>query len=371
MSYPVRVLHVVPNMQQGGIENYIMNMYRNVDRDRLQFDFLEHYSTDHFFDDEIRSMGGRIFRIPFMEHKLEIPQYLQALRKFFSNHSEYRIIHGHMGTTASLYLKVAEDAGIANRLVHAHEDSFIMNARGITRMLLIKQSWRHATKLFACSKAAGEYYYGKHEFTVLKNAIDSERFKYNIAMRQMSRKKLGIDGSSPMVLHIGRFSRQKNHVFLLDIFSKLLALRPDATLVMVGDGETKAQIQQKAYNLKLSKNVRFINPTAFPEILYNAADVFILPSLYEGLPLTGIEAQCNGLPCLFSDNTTLDVSLSQNVNFLSLKKTDYEWAQEIVQLLEKKPNRYLGADIIKAKGYDAKDNARLMQRMYLDLQQVG
>lgn len=365
---PIRVLHVVPNMQQGGLENYIMNMYRNIDREKVQFDFLEHYSEDYFFDDEIRSLGGHIYRIPYMENKKALPRYVSSLNDFFSKH-RYSIVHGHMATTAYFYLKAAEKNGVKTRLVHAHEDSFLKNARGIVRMMLIKQAWRHATQLLACSDTAGHYYYGNRPFLTIKNAIDSQKFAFNEQIRKQKRKELGIDDSTLIIGHIGRFSNQKNHSFLIDIFAQILKQCPTAMLVMVGTGETESNIKSKVKELGISDQVCFIPPTANPEYAYNIMDVFVLPSFFEGLPLTGIEAQCNGLPCVFSDTVTREVEITGRCHFVNLAKPVEEWASLILQQATegRDMDRCEGRAAVVDQGYDAKRNAEKMQAFYLNI----
>ncbi|MCI1713964.1 glycosyltransferase [Bifidobacterium tibiigranuli] len=361
----IRVLHVVPNMQQGGLENYIMNIYRNIDRNKVQFDFLEHYSKDYFFDDEIRDLGGHIYRIPFMEDKKNITGYNRELRTFFGKNRGFNIVHGHMATTAMFYLKVAEKFGVDNRIIHAHEDSYIKNPRGIMRMMLIKQAWRHANILLACSRTSGQYYYGDRHFEVMKNAIDSKRFTFNAEERKRFRHALGIADSTLVIGHIGRFSLQKNHRFLIDIFQSVLHIHPDAVLLMVGTGETQDDIRTLVAENNLESRIRFIDPMSNPESAYDAMDIFVLPSFFEGLPLTGIEAQCNGLPCVFSDMVTSEVDLGNAVSFCGLDKESSVWADAVLkQSLEGYGNRVQNVKAVREQGYDANLNAQRMQDFY-------
>lgn len=365
---PIRVLHVVPNMQQGGLENYIMNMYRNIDRSVVQFDFLEHYSTDRAFDSEIRDLGGFIHRIPFMEHKTQIAQYLHSLNHFFKNHDEYQIVHGHMGTTALFYLSAAQKNHIPHRLIHAHESSYIRNARGYVRKALIQQSWRNATELLACSQLAGRYYYGHHPFRLLKNAINTKRFTFNADARHDMRNELGIDENTLVLCHIGRFSQQKNQPYLIDVLEALVKSHPDVVLIMVGEGDTKSAVQREVSERKLTEKVRFICPSNSPEPLYSAADIFLLPSVFEGLPLTGVEAQCNGLPCIFSSAVTQEVKLTPNAHFATINQDPSNWARLILNIpLCDSSDRAEAPQLIRQAGYDVAGNTALMQRYYLQM----
>lgn len=365
---PMRVLHVVPNMQQGGLENYIMNMYRNIDRKKVQFDFLEHYSEDRFFDEEIRHLGGSIYRIPYMENKKALREYIAQLDAFFAEH-RYHVVHGHMATTACFYLKAAEKNGVEARLVHAHEDSFLKDPRGIVRMLLIKQAWRHANHLLACSKTAGRYYYGDRPFTMMKNAINSGKFSFDKERRDEERSELGVNDATLVIGHIGRFCNQKNHRFLVELFAEVIKRYPNSMLVMVGTGETKNDVISQVEELGISEHVRFPPPTGNPEYVYDAMDVFVLPSFFEGLPLTGIEAQCNGLPCVFSDSVTREVQITDRCHFISLEKSSREWAELVIDqaLASRALNRQQGRDAIIHAGYDAQRNAEKMQAFYLSV----
>lgn len=362
---PIRVLQVVPNMQQGGLENYIMNIYRNIDRNKVQFDFLEHYSEDNFFDEEIRDLGGHIYRIPFMENKKDVVGYNRELRMFFERNNNFDIVHGHMATTSMFYLRAAERAGIAYRIIHAHEDSYIKNPRGIIRMLLIKQAWRHANILLACSRTSGQYYYGNKHFEIMKNAIDSNRFTFRAEERKRIRHELCIADSTLVVGHIGRFSLQKNHRFLIDIFRYVLRDHPDTVLIMVGTGETRNSIRTLVQENNLELRVRFLDPMSNPESAYDAMDIFVLPSYFEGLPLTGIEAQCNGLPCVFSDTITPEVDLGNTVRFCGLDTGPKVWADVILeQSFGYRGNRMQNLKAVRDQGYDVDLNSRRMQDLY-------
>lgn len=359
----IRVLHVVPNMQQGGLENYIMNLYRNIDRSAVQFDFLEHYSKKSYFDDEIESLGGRIFRIPFMETK-DVWAYLRFLKGLFADNPQIKVVHGHMATTALIYLGVAKSAGINTRIIHAHESSYLKSVRGYVRRFLIKQAWRNASILAACSEKAGHYYYGHRDYVVFNNAIDVKRFAFDLEKRNCFRREHKIPNDSLVIGHIGRFSAEKNQIFLVDVLERLLSRNPNSYLVMIGEGNTQELVKATVHSKGLAENVRFLSPIAHPENAYCGMDVFVLPSIYEGLPLTGVEAQCCGLPCVFSVNVTREVVMTDSVVFMDLGKSPDEWALALLQAAGTKRDQESWKCIVEA-GYDAKSNAMQMEKFYL------
>lgn len=361
----LRVLHVVPNMQQGGLENYIMNLYRNINRNVVQFDFLEHYSQESHFDNEIEALGGRIFRIPFMEDK-NILGYVSSLNDLFADNPQIKVVHGHMATTALIYLGAAKRAGINARIIHAHESSYLKTVRGYIRRVLIKQAWRNASVLAACSEKAGRYYYGSKSFHILYNAIDVKRFSFDCEKRKLFRREQRIPDDSLVVGHIGRFSAEKNQLFLLGVFEKLLEHNPNSYLLMVGEGETLSLVEDAAKSRELEDSVRFIHPTAHPENAYCGMDVFVLPSLYEGLPLTGVEAQCSGLPCVFSTNVTREVALTDSITFMDLRESYDDWAVALLRAASLKRDRDACRRVAEG-GYDAKLNAIQMEDFYLSI----
>lgn len=362
-----KILQVVPNMQQGGIENYIMNLYRNIDRDLVQFDFLTHYSGEYFFDQEIYALGGHIYKIPLMENKANMFKYVRSLSALLSHH-KFDVIHGHMATTAYIYMKIAKSHGINNRIIHAHEDSYIHNIRGYIRKYLIQNSYHDATVRLACSNTAGNYYFGKHGFEIIHNAIDVNRFTYSDRSRKDVRKEFNIDETQMVLCHVGRFCLQKNHQKLINIFQSLKKINNKAVLFLIGKGETEADIRKMVHDLSLEDSVYFLGNTAEPEKYYCASDLFILPSKFEGLPLTGIEAQTNGLPCVFSDAVTREVDISGCNEFVSLSAAPELWADRIQHLYLNSPDdRMLWVQDVCEAGYDIAANAEHLQSLYLNM----
>lgn len=240
---PIRVLHIVPNMQAGGLETLIMNIYRNIDRTKVQFDFLVHYTGNYFYDDEIRSLGGRIYKLSVRDDNNFI-KYLKDLDAFFKKHPEYKIVHGHMESLGQFYFKAAKKDGVPVRVAHSHNSATENTFKGKIKGLLLKRYKVFATDYFACSQKAGEFMFANKKFTVLKNAIIVNNFIYNENERNRLRKELGIEGKI-VIGHAGRFCEQKNHKFLIDVFKKIADLENNAVLLLIGAGETFEKVKEQ------------------------------------------------------------------------------------------------------------------------------
>lgn len=357
----IRVLHAVPDMNSGGIENYIMNMYRIIDRSEVQFDFLVHHEKPGFFDSEIENLGGRIFRLPVLDTK-NILAYKRSLEKLFSR-GEWPVVHGHAASLAGFYLSTAERFSVQARIAHSHGASYLRTPKGYAKKLLFKKAGKHANICLACSTEAGHYLFGDKQFYLAKNAIDSRRFSFDGNLRKNARKALGIDPHQLIVGHVGRFNLQKNHRFLVEVFSEIVKLVPDSFLLLVGTGELEKSIRELVASKGLESKVKFQSVTDEPEMFYAAMDVFVLPSLFEGLPLVGIEAQCNGLPCFFSSEITREVAISNQARFLDLEDGVSAWARAIVDAACC-GNRTGYSDLVANHGFDCAENTRKMQLFY-------
>lgn len=357
----IRILQVVPNMNSGGIENYIMNMLRVIDRERFHFDFLEHHEATSFFDEEIRDYGCTIHRIPVLDSK-NLYAYNRDLKALFRS-QHYDIVHGHAASLAYFYLGAAEKAGVPVRIAHSHGTSFLRTPKGYAKRFVFQQAKRHANVRLACSTEAGKYLFGNEPFTIAKNAIDTERFAFDSDLRRNVRQRLGVDDDTLLVGHIGRFNLQKNHEFLLRIFAELKKKRSKSKLLLVGEGETKQHIIDLSKNISISEDVLFEKVTDTPQAYYSAMDVFVLPSLFEGLPLVGIEAQCNGLPCLFASSITRETQVTDLAQFISLDEGFNVWAS-VLASVSMMPSRMGYSLAVKNAGYDYHDNTIKMQQFY-------
>lgn len=323
-----RILHIVPNMNMGGLETFIMNVYRNVNRNKIQFDFLEHYQEESAYDKEIIELGGRIYRFS-LRNDNNIFKYIINLNKFFKEHQEYKIIHCHMESIGALIFFIAKLYGIKVRIGHAHTNSTNKNLKGVIKRIISKPFKYTTTLNLACSDEAGKYLFKYKKYIVIPNAIDIDKFKHDEKARKELRKKLKIDNEF-VIGHVGRMDKGKNQLFLIDVFNEYLNVNSNAKLVLVGDGEDYNKILNKVNELNISDKVIFTGVRHDIDKMYSVFDLFVFPSLYEGLGIVLIEAQVNGLRCLVSDTVPKTTKVSDGIKYLSLK--DYSlWVKEIVK----------------------------------------
>lgn len=367
MNYPIRVLYVVTIMDAGGIENMLMNLYRNIDRNKIQFDFIVHRDKKGLFDDEIISLGGKIYKFqPLAINKLF--NYQKQLRDFFNRHKEYKIIHSHISVWSYIILNQAKKSNVPIRIAHSHESHNSIWEHKFLRIPLIwflkKIINRPLTHRFACGIDAGKWLFGSNnDFSVINNSIDTELFIYN--KEKSNSIKMGLSLKSSFIIgHVGNFSKPKNYPFILDVFKKIVEKVPDSKLILVGNNSNDTSIELTCADMNLNNNVLFTGVRTDVYDLYQIMDVFLFPSLHEGLPVTLVEAQANGLKIFASDTITKEVSLTDNIEYLSLEETPDYWAEKIISAMPyERKNNY---EIIKKKGYDIKENTLKLQEFYLD-----
>lgn len=363
----IRVLHVLGGLNRGGAETMVMNLYRNIDRSKVQFDFIVHTEDKCDYDDEIKSLGGRIYNIPKYTGKNHL-HYKKAWSSFFEENPKYKIIHGHVRSTATIYLKVAKKYGLTT-IAHSHNTSSGKGVSAIVKNILQHQIRYTAKFMFACSKTAGIWLFGykacqKDNFYILNNAIDAEKFIYDEKKRMEKRKELQVEDKF-IIGHMGRFHTQKNHNFLVDIFKQVHESEPNTVLMLVGEGDLRGSIEKKVNDLGLGNSVIFTGVRADIAELLQVMDVFVFPSLYEGLPLTVVEAQAAGLPCLISDKITAEVKIMDILTNISLEESVQSWAKKVLSYLNsfERKNTYL--EIVKA-GYDIKGTVNWLQEFYIN-----
>lgn len=366
MGNPLRVLHVVVNMNRGGAETLIMNLYRNIDRSKVQFDFLT--CKEGVFDSEIVTMGGKVHRIPYITeagHR----GYLQGLDKFLKR-SSYQIVHAHMDKMSGFVLRSAKKADIPIRIVHSHntrsEGGFVSQVYKWYAGNNIKPN---ATHLYACSEAAARWLYGNdmHKSFILKNGIVTDKFQYTTDTREQIRKALQIDKDTLVLGHVGRFSHQKNHLFLLDVFARVKKELPNSVLILAGDGLFKARIIEKIKALNLENDVKLLGVREDVNVLLQAFDLFVFPSLHEGLPVTLIEAQGSGLPCLIANTITKEVDMGVGmVDFLPITDRTI-WVKKVMTIAKVDQSRTIAQNALAKNGYDIRKTAKLAQTSYLSL----
>ena len=359
----IRVLQIMPAMDTGGMETFVMNLYRSIDREKVQFDFLYHYDKPCFYDREILSLGGQITKLTVRQDN-NLPRYLRELREFFTAHPEYRVIHGHYSGFGMFYNTVARKCGVPVRAGHSHNTAYEHNLVGQLDRVMSSQFDRELTDRFACSQRAGEMLYGSHPFKVLPNGVNTALFaRHDPADRAALRKELGVAEDEILFGHVGRFTQQKNHAGLLTLFASLKKEMPRARLVLVGGGALEQQVRQQAKELGLENSVIFAGVRGDMQRFYHAMDVFLLPSLFEGLPVVLVEAQAAGLPCFVSDTVDPGAAFAKNIHYLPLNDTG-AWVQSIVTSdLSRDPDARSRA--IEA-GFDVRTSAQYLQNFYLE-----
>lgn len=326
----LRILHCVNNMHRAGLETMLMNYYRNIDRSKLQFDFLMHREERSDYDDEIEAMGGKIYRAPRL-YPQNYPAYFRYMKDFFSEHPEYKIVHSHIDAMSYLPLKAAKKAGVPIRIAHSHSTGIDLDFK-----YPLKQYFRFClgnvtSHSFACGQEAGKFLFCGRDFSVIPNAVDSVRFAFCDEIRQKKREELSLTDCF-VVGHVGRMAYAKNHSFLIDIFSSLLKSCHNAVLMLVGAGEKEDELKAKVKALGIGSSVLFLGNRSDVDELYQAMDVFVLPSKFEGVPVVGIEAQFSGLPCIFSDRVPKEVGFGKNCVFQKLGDPAQKWAESILSL---------------------------------------
>lgn len=373
-SKPVRVLHYIKHLESGGGETLLYNIYQNIDHSKVQFDFLVNDSKEEKLDKKIRELGGRKIALIKKEPKftpLKILLVIIELRKLLAK-GRYKIFHIHCSNGQGLlYAYIAKLANVPVRIVHIHNTSvdgkFIV-FKHLFHELCKKLFISFPTDYFACSKLAADWLYTKsivenNKYTLIKNGIDINKFIFNRTIREKTRTKLGIN-EKKVLINIGRMEPEKNHIFLLNILSRLVALDNNYVLILIGTGSLKTKIKELARKMSLDSNIYFIDYTSQVQKYLWASDLFVLPSLHEGLGIVAIEAQAAGLKTIVSNAVPKEAYISKNISSLSLDEGYKAWADKIFNInLDYK--RLPELKSIKQAGYDIKDTAMFLQEFYL------
>lgn len=363
---PIRVLQVLGGTGLGGAESRVMDSYRHMDRDRIQFDFCVHNNEKGFFDEEIEALGGHIYRVPRFK-VYNWAAYRKAWKKLFEEHREFQAVHGHMTSTASIYLPIAEKAGVPLTIAHARSAGTDPGLKGAITKFLRRNLGKKADLCLTCSGLAGEAVFGKKmqdagKVQMIPNAIDAAAFSYNPKVREEIRARYGLDDCF-VLGHVGRFGFMKNHLFLLDVFAEVKKELPGAKLMMVGEGDTMEQVKEKAVSLGLLNDLIFTGNQSNVSAFYQAMDYFVFPSLFEGLPGSVVEAQAAGLRCLVSDQVTEEVVITDLAQLKSLSDCAKEWADVVLEKRDYvRKNR---KDDIVAAGFDIYHQVEMLEKIYL------
>lgn len=357
-----RILYISHFLNVAGTESFMMNSYRRLDRKRYAIDFLIFDSAETVYTREVTANGDRLYRLPARREGLL--KYLHALRAFFAQHAtEYQVVHwctGNLSTIAPLVM--AQRYGIRTRIIHAHSTNCAGRhnrlLHGLNRHLLAGL----CTDRLACSQAAADFFYGKGKATIIRNGIETSRYAYNPAIRAEMRRSMGIADGEKVMGHVGRCDRNKNHRKLLDVFATAVKMSVADRLLMIGQGDTETEIQAQIESLGIAERVLWIRQTNEVNRYMQAMDVFVMPSLFEGLPFVLVEAQAAGLPCVLSDTIQSDSRINSNMMFLPLSETDTAWAVAIQRLTaEERTDRLM---TVKNAGYDIQTTIQQLEKIY-------
>ncbi len=374
MSEKVKVLYFVDRMLRGGIQTFAIENMKNIDREKVQIDYLLlDDGVKYELEDTLKEMGSNVYKLKdvWLRKPTDYFNYFKKIDSFFKVHHDYKVVHLHSSSKNFYVLKCAKKYGIPVRIAHSHNIGFQSKSKiqimigNMCKPLLKK----YATDYFACSKLAGEWLFGKRmvrngSVRVIHNAVEYNKFKVNNLRRDEIRKKLKLEGKL-VIGNVGRFSNQKNHSFLIDIFYEIHKENKEAVLMLIGQGEKEEEIYDKVKDLNLEEHVLFMGFCPNVNELMWAMDVFLMPSLHEGLPVVGVEAQAAGLPCYMSKYVITDeVNITDSVNFIELSRSPREWAKRI---LNSDLTRINTKDKMKEAGYLIESTAKELEDFYIDV----
>lgn len=362
---PIRIAQIIGKWLGGGVEAVVMNYYRYIDKSKIQFDFICDNDSTNIPYEEIKSLGGRVILIPPYQKVFE---YHKELKKVLKE-GNYKIVHSHINTLSVFSLFAAKCSRVPVRIAHSHSTT----NKKEKKKNLMKKFLRPFSKVFAtdymcCSELAGRWLFGNKEYDkgnvyLLNNAIDIDKFKYDKKIREQVRNELNIKDSTLVIGHIGRFVEQKNHTFLIDIFNEIYKQNKNSVLLLAGQGPLQNAIKNKVTQLGLNDKVIFLGQRTDVNRLYQAFDAFVLPSLYEGLPVVGVEAQASGLLCIFSDDMTRETKILDTTVFITLLSAADTWANTILNKYEIFTRKNIIEEITKNK-FNIKEESKELENEY-------
>ena len=360
MQKKVKVLELLPSLNYGGAQTMIINLCSYIDYKSVQCDFIIDHGNMLDMKELVESFGAKVYTMPSFKG-FNIKQIIDAWDKFFSEH-DYDIIHCHIRSYASFIIDIARKHGIKT-IVHSHNTSNGKSIGGVIKTLLQYPLRRMGDYYFACSKQAGEWMFGEEickqdNFYVINNAVDTDLFTYNKKIRNEYRKMFDIKDDR-VFIQVGRLSAQKNYLFTLDLFKEYLKQDNSARLFIVGDGELESDIRNRINQLNILDNVTILQHRNDVSSLLQMADVFLMPSLYEGLSVACVEAQSTGIVCLCSDKVDQIVNITGECRFIELNINS--WLKQMNLPIE---NRRSYKKEIVESGFDAKTNAKWLQDFY-------
>lgn len=362
----LHVLHVFGKLNRGGAESRVMDLYRNMDCTKVQFDFMQHTTRVCDFQPEIEQLGGKVYHVPpfrFWNYFF----YCKAWKEFIKKHPEIRIVHGHMTSTASIYLPIAHKKGVFT-IAHSRNAGVDKGIKGKLTKFLRRNLKEKCDRCFACSKLAGEAVFGKEAMeqgnvTIIPNAIDAARFTFDPEVRKQKREELHIQPQEFLIGEVGRFDPQKNQKYAVEILAECRKKNFPAKLILIGEGPLMENVRQQVEELRLQEYVIFTGLQKNVVPFYQAMDFFLLPSFYEGLPGVAVEAQASGLRGILSDAITTETAMTSLMEFRSVQEPARVWADRIMAC-----GHYERQNMLKQMqetGFDVKNLANRLQDFYL------
>lgn len=366
----IRVLQVGMSPYYGGTEAFIMSQYRALDRDKIQFDFLNVYNEKIACQDEIENLGGHIYYLDMSRHD-GIFKYYARINNFFKTESaNFDIVHCNYQSLINIdILRYAKKYGVVVRIAHAHNSGYGTSPSLLQKLIIFSNRLllgRYATSFFACSSMAGLWMFHNRKSVIIPNAIDTKKFAYNIEVRNRIRTQMSLSDQL-VITFVGRLDPQKNPFFLIDIFKSINKLNPNSKLLIVGDGYLRKDLEEKVEVFNLQDDVLFLGTKKNVDEILQASDIFLLPSKFEGLGIVLVEAQTAGLPCYTSDSVVPpEVNITGLVHFLSLNNKPEDWSKFILDTCDN-PNRKDMQRLVSESGYDSIINASKLQSIYFEI----
>lgn len=367
---PIRVLVLITVLDRAGAETVAMNYMRNIDRDKIKYDFLVNRPERSPYEDEVEALGGKVYHMGGL-YPGNIHKYKREFREFLKGHPYYQVIHSHLEERSYFALKIAEEMGVPIRICHGHSHPNRLNVKLPARYCLKYLVRRHCTHTMACSKEVAEWLFGKSGATrakIMKNAIDTSMFKADPEIAKAARQEFGFEDKL-VVGHVGRFTPVKNQRFLIDIFAEIHRRIPNSVLLLVGGGDNAAENKYREKVKERVKEMRIQDAVVYAGLrddvhrVMQAMDVLVMPSTSEGFPVTLVEAQSLGIKCVVSDVISQKVNLTGIIQYLPLELRSSVWATRILKYMNKpiKDTSYKVVD----KGYDIHNNAKWLEGYYI------
>ena len=362
----LHVLHVFGKLNRGGAESRVMDLYRNVDRAKVQFDFMQHTTKVCDFQPEIEQLGGKVYHVPPFRF-WNYFSYCKAWKQFIREHPEIRIVHGHMTSTASIYLPIVHKKGVFT-IAHSRNAGVDKGIKGKLTKFLRRNLTEKCDRCFACSKLAGEAVFGKEAMeqgnvTIIPNAIDAARFTFDTEVRKQKREELHIQPEEFLIGEVGRFDPQKNQKYAVEILAECRKKNFPAKLILIGEGPLMETVRQQVEELQLQEYVIFTGLQKNVVPFYQAMDFFLLPSFYEGLPGVAVEAQASGLRGILSDAITTETAMTSLMEFRNVQEPAEVWADRIMAYGHYERQNTLKE--MQEAGFDVKNLAKRLQDFYL------